>query len=55
MNLFLPIFFRDQRFYLCKMIESFIVRDKQIKMNQYKCKLPILGYPLLDGRQSAPV
>ena len=27
-----------------------------IKNNNYdKCKLPILGYPLLDGRQSAPV
>ena len=22
---------------------------------QHYCKLPILGYPLLDGRQSAPV
>lgn len=29
---------------------SAIIREKWML-----CKLPILGYPLLDGRQSAPV
>lgn len=28
--------------------------DKKINV-EIKCKFPILGYPLLDGRQSAPV
>ena len=33
------------------------IRLSQNKIKKVKifCKLPILGYPLLDGRQSAPV
>ena len=30
-------------------------KEDKVKTKAKKSKLPILGYPLLDGRQSAPV
>ena len=35
--------------------DSFFALHIDRKGNAFYCKLPILGYPLLDGRQSAPV
>ena len=46
------------------MIATSILQNLKVQFNTYiqvlttsyfKSKLPILGYPLLDGRQSAPV
>ena len=35
--------------------DSIHMIKNDLKSKLASCKLPILGYPLLDGRQSAPV
>ena len=52
---------RNQKVYQDKTIvstggnKSFDRTKKKYRPDETKGKLPILGYPLLDGRQSAPV
>ena len=38
-----------------KYADVFLIRRYTLVINYLQGKLPILGYPLLDGRQSAPV
>ena len=35
-------------------IGSVYLGKEKVYLNSFCCKLAILGYPLLDGRQSAP-